>query len=122
MKSTFPMRIKEIYNQFFLWRDSHIKERHFLLFVCFLVGILTAVAAWLLKAAIHFFQVFLTENFSQSNMNFAYLLFPIVGILLAGLYVRYIVKDDISTASQRFSSPSRNAKAVSSNTTCIHHW
>lgn len=96
MKSTFPMRIKEIYNQFFLWRDSHIKERHFLLFVCFLVGILTAVAAWLLKAAIHFFQVFLTENFSQSNMNFAYLLFPIVGILLAGLYVRYIVKDDIS--------------------------
>lgn len=90
------MRIKKIYNQFFLWRDSHIKERHFLLFVCFLVGILTAVAAWLLKAAIHFFQVFLTENFSQSNMNFAYLLFPIVGILLAGLYVRYIVKDDIS--------------------------
>ena len=90
------MRIKVIYNQFFLWRDSHIKERHFLLFVCFLVGILTAVAAWLLKAAIHFFQVFLTENFSQSNMNFAYLLFPIVGILLAGLYVRYIVKDDIS--------------------------
>ena len=90
------MQIKEIYNQFFLWRDSHIKERHFLLFVCFLVGILTALAAWLLKAAIHFFQVFFTENFSQANMNFAYLLFPIVGILLAGLYVKYIVKDDIS--------------------------
>ena len=90
------MQIKEIYNQFFLWRDSHIKERHFLLFVCFLVGILTALAAWLLKTAIHFFQVFLTENFSHANMNFSYLLFPIVGILLAGLYVKYIVKDDIS--------------------------
>ncbi len=90
------MQLKETYNQFLLWRDSHIKERHFLLFVCFLVGILTAVAAYVLKAAIHFFQVFLTENFSQANLNFSYLLFPIVGILIAGLYVKYMVKDDIS--------------------------
>src|SRR5690554_96523 len=90
------MRLKERLNQFFIWRDSHIKERHFLLFVCFLVGILTALAAYALKTAIHFFQVFLTENFSQENMNFSYLLFPIAGILIAGLYVRYVVKDDIS--------------------------
>jgi len=90
------MQLKETYNQFLLWRDSHIKERHFLLFVCFLVGILTAVAAYVLKAAIHFFQVFLTENFSHANLNFSYLLLPIVGILIAGLYVKYMVKDDIS--------------------------
>ncbi|MDD2512097.1 MAG: chloride channel protein [Proteiniphilum sp.] len=90
------MPLKTIFNQFLLWRDSHIKERHFLLFVCFLVGILTALAAWLLKSSIHFFQAFLTENFSRENLNFAYLLFPIVGILIAGLYVKYMVKDDIS--------------------------
>jgi Chloride channel protein EriC len=90
------MQLKEIYNKSLLWRDSHIKERHFLLFVCFLVGILTALAAYVLKSAIHFFQVFLTENFSQPNVNFSYLLYPIAGILIAGLYVRYVVKDDIS--------------------------
>lgn len=91
-----PMQIKTIFNQFLSWRDSHIKERHFLLFVSFLVGITTALAAWLLKSSIHFFQVFLTENFSRENLNFSYLLFPIVGILIAGLYVKYVVKDDIS--------------------------
>ncbi len=90
------MQLKSIFNQLLLWRDSHIKERHFLLFVSFLVGITTALAAWLLKSSIHFFQVFLTENFSQENLNFSYLLFPIVGILIAGLYVKYVVKDDIS--------------------------
>lgn len=90
------MQFKEIHNKFLLWRDSHIKERHFLLFVCFLVGILTATAAYILKSAIHFFQFFLTENFSRNNFNFSYLLFPIVGILIAGLYVKYVVKDDIS--------------------------
>ncbi len=90
------MHFKKIFNQLLLWRDSHIKERHFLLFVSFLVGILTALAAWLLKSSILFFQVFLTENFSQENLNFSYLLFPIVGILIAGLFVKYVVKDDIS--------------------------
>ena len=90
------MQLKSIFNQLLLWRDSHIKERHFLLFVSFLVGITTALVAWLLKSSIHFFQVFLTENFSQENLNFSYLLFPIVGILIAGLYVKYVVKDDIS--------------------------
>ncbi len=90
------MQVKSIFNQFLLWRDSHIKERHFLLFVSFLVGITTALAAWLLKSSIHFFQVFLTENFSRDNLNFSYLLFPIVGILAAGIFVRHLVKDDIS--------------------------
>src|SRR5690554_6569710 len=90
------MQLKELLNRFFVWRDSHIKERHFLLIICFLVGILTALAAYVLKTAIHFFQNFLTEIFSQETVNFSYLLFPIAGILIAGLYVRYIVKDDIS--------------------------
>lgn len=90
-----PMQLKERHNRFLLWRDAHIKERHFLLLVCFLVGILTALAAYALKETIHFFQVFLTENFSHANLNFSYLLFPIAGILIAGLYVKYVVKDDI---------------------------
>ena len=90
------MQFKEIHSKFLLWRDEHIKERHFLLFVCFIVGILTAFAAYILKIAIEFIKVFLTENFSQVSHNYSYLLFPIAGILIAGLYVRYIVKDDIS--------------------------
>ncbi len=90
------MQLKEIHNRFLLWRDAHIKERHFLLFVSFLVGILTALAAYVLKSSIHFLQVFLTENFSHNNLNYSYLLLPIAGILIAGLYVKYMVKDDIS--------------------------
>lgn len=90
------MKFNELLNRFFIWRAAHVKEHHFLLVICFLVGILTALAAFALKSAIHFFQVFLTNNFSQETMNFSYLLFPIVGILIAGLYVRYVVKDDIS--------------------------
>lgn len=72
------------------------KRKTFFADSLFLVGILTAFAAYALKLAIKFFHVFLTENFSQVNHNYSYLLFPIVGIAIAALYVRYIVKDDIS--------------------------
>lgn len=90
------MDIKHIHTKLHLWRRDHIKESHFLLFTCFIVGILTAIAAHVLKMSVHFIHHFLTNNFSQTGANYLYLVYPIVGILLAGLYVRYWVKDDIS--------------------------
>ena len=59
------MNIGEVYNRIHLWRKENIKERHFLLFTCFIVGILTALAAYLLKLAIHFIELFLTNNFHK---------------------------------------------------------
>ncbi|NLA61823.1 MAG: chloride channel protein, partial [Bacteroidales bacterium] len=49
-----------------------------------------------LKMAIHFIQSSLTKNFVNIGANYFYLLLPLVGILLAGLYVKYIVRYDIS--------------------------
>ncbi len=82
--------------KFLLWRDKHIKEKHFILVISFLVGICTAASAIILKQLIHFIQHLLTGNFSASGVNYLYLLYPVVGILLAGLFVKYIVRDDIS--------------------------
>ena len=87
---------RQLYEKIHNWRRSNIKERHFLLFACFLVGILTALAAYVLKMSVHAIQMFLTNNFSTTGANYLYLLYPVVGILVAGLFVRYIIKDDIS--------------------------
>ncbi len=81
--------------RFIIWREQHIKEKHFILVLSFLVGIGTAVAALVLKGIIHAIQHFLTENFSTTEVNYLYLLYPVVGIAIAGLFVRYVVKDDI---------------------------
>lgn len=66
------------------------------LFVSFLIGIFTALAALLLKTLIHLIQHVLTSNFLTEGANYMYLIFPAVGILIAGLYVKYVVRDDIS--------------------------
>lgn len=89
------MYFKRLFNDFLVWRTKNIKEQHFLLFISFLIGVFTALAALILKSIIHFIQHILTENFSLVNVNYLYLLYPVIGILIAGLYVRYIVKDDI---------------------------
>ena len=60
------------------------------------MGISTALAACLLKWAIHAIQHLLTTNFTFYSENWLYLLYPIIGIILASLFVRYVVRDDIS--------------------------
>lgn len=87
---------KSLFQRFLLWRESKISEKQFILILSFIVGIFTAFAALLLKFLIHFIQNLLTDNFSVTGANYMYLIYPVVGIFLTGLFVRYIVKDDIS--------------------------
>lgn len=85
-----------LFYRLLLWRDKHIKERNFILIISFLVGICTAAAGIILKHLIHLIQHLLTNNFNQDGANYQLLLYPVIGILLAGLFVKYIVRDDIS--------------------------
>lgn len=85
-----------LFQYFLLWREKKIKERQFILILSFVVGIFTALAAFVLKVLIHWIQKFLTDNFNATEANYLYLVYPVVGIFLAGLFVRRIVKDDIS--------------------------
>lgn len=61
----------------------------------FFVGIFTALAALILKSFIHLIQNFLTDNFDTTGANYLYLVYPVIGIFLTGLFIRNIVKDDI---------------------------
>ena len=82
--------------RFIIWREKNIKEKQFILILSFLVGIFTAFAALILKVIIHWIQNFLTDNFNATEANYLHLVYPVVGIFLTGLFVRYVVKDDIS--------------------------
>lgn len=84
------------YEKMLAWREQHINHRQFMLILSLTVGILTAIAAFLLKTTIHYIQHFLVESFSKSDVNFWYLVFPSIGILISSLFVRKVVRDDIS--------------------------
>ena len=79
-----------------MWREAHIKQRDFIILLSLVTGVLCSIAAYLLKSVIHFIQHFLTTTFNGDNLNYWYLVFPIVGIAITSLFVRYVVRDDIS--------------------------
>ena len=83
------------YLKFIRWRENHISESNFILILSFIVGILTSCAALLLKRVILLIQNLLTSTFSVSQANYLYLLYPAIGIFIASLFVRYVVRDDI---------------------------
>ena len=87
---------KSLFQRFLAWRTKKIKDKHFILILSFVVGILTALAASLLKFLIEYIKHFLTENFDTTGVNWLYLVYPVVGILLTGLFIRNVVRDDIS--------------------------
>jgi len=89
------MRAKDRYLNLLLWREHHIKEKNFVLFLSLLVGLLAGVAAFLLKYAILLIERTLTNHFPLERANYWYLVLPVVGIFISGWFVRHIVKDDI---------------------------
>lgn len=95
--STVP--VEEGDGGFFLrlhrWRVKHVKDRDFAIFLALLIGLASGLAAVLLKWLIHTISSLLTSEVVRVHGNYQYLIFPIIGILIAGLYVRLIVKDNI---------------------------
>lgn len=96
MRTELPIEYGKWYYKMIAWRERRIKENHFILLLSFLVGVLTALAAFVLKWLIHSIQHLLTGGFDSESVNYWYLAYPAIGILIASMFVRYIVRDDIS--------------------------
>ncbi len=60
------------------------------------MGFFAAVAAFVLHWIIREIQGLLTAGFNIASFNWLYLIYPVIGIYLTSLFVRYIVKDNIS--------------------------
>ncbi len=78
------------------WRKRHVSDRQFTLVLSFLVGFFAAVVAFVLHKMINLIEDLLTDGFTASSFNWLYLVFPVIGIFLTSLFVRYVVRDNIS--------------------------
>ena len=92
-------------NQFFrrilhknLFEIDQVKLVYFL---SLLVGLLSALAAALLKYSIHYTHKILTEGITTESGSYLYLAYPLIGMFLTFLFVRYIVRDNIGHGISR---------------------
>lgn len=95
---TSATRVPAWFLRFLSWREKHIKESNFLVILALFVGLFAGFAAMLLKWLIHTIGGLLIHYGGDPTLgiNFAYILAPAIGIILVVLYVKYIVKDNIS--------------------------
>ena len=78
------------------WIKGDHTQRQIVLMLSLVVGVCSGLAAVLLKWLVDFIKQLLTQHFDLNETNELYLVYPAIGILLAGLFVRFVVKDDIS--------------------------
>lgn len=85
------------YRKIHRWRLRHMSEQTFLMLLSILVGLVSGLAAVLLKNLVHYAgrTVSHLASLTPAGGNIIMLIFPMVGILLTVLFVRYVVRGDI---------------------------
>ncbi len=78
------------------WRIKHVSDKMFIIVLALMVGFFAAVAAFILHSLINQISGLLTSQINDTKANWLYLVLPVVGIYLTSLFVRYVVRDDIS--------------------------
>lgn len=77
------------------WREKYLSQRQFVLLLSFFVGIFTSILAYLLKQFISWIASLLTAGFDATGSNWLFLVYPVVGIFLTALFIKYVVNDGI---------------------------
>ena len=75
---------------------KHLSDKAMVLVLSVLIGVLGAAAAIIIKNLLHFTTRLLSQAFSVTDINYLYLIFPPIGILLTLLFVRRVVRDNLS--------------------------
>ncbi len=78
-----------------------IDQEKLIYILAMVVGLLSALAAAILKYAIHYTHNLLTKGISAGSGNYLYLAYPVAGMFLTILFVKYVVKDNIGHGISR---------------------
>ncbi len=100
------------------WRIANISERNFIYILSIVTGLLSGLAALILKNLIHLVAEKLTHWFAVDGISYLYLVYPLIGIFLAVLFVKFVIRDDIGHGvSKILYAISRKSSRIKSHNT-----
>ncbi len=91
-----PHRHSKIIASLTAWRKRCFSDSFFAPVLAVVIGLITGGCAFLLKKMIAAVSTLLQAGASATSVNWRYIILPIAGILLTGIFVRYVVKIDIT--------------------------
>lgn len=75
---------------------NKVPEKNLMIIIAILVGIVTALAAALFETSVTKLQNFLSSLTGDENVNIFFLFTPLIGIILVSLFVKHVIKENIS--------------------------
>lgn len=96
------------YARVLAWRQLHITDSGFVLLLAVILGLLSGLAAWLLKIMIAGVTGIATSHVHIEHWNWIYLILPVIGITLTGLFCRYLLKADVSNGVAKLVADIKN--------------
>lgn len=113
--------MKLLYSKFLnsIWISvRRLGERRVTLILSLIIGILSGVAAVVLKNTVHATHAFLQESLPKESANLMFLGLPAVGILLTILFIKFFIKENINHGVSKvlYSISRQNSKIKSHNT------
>lgn len=94
------LRTERIYT-YFLRLTRRLSTRQIMMLLAVIVGALAGVATYLFEILLYAIKGGLTRWFPVESAHLLFLIYPAVGIVLASLFVKYIVRDNISEGVTR---------------------
>ena len=77
----------------FVWILKRVNQKRLILVLSFITGLSGGLAAIVLKNIVHYTNLFLTGRFMFGDINFMFIIYPMIGIVLAVLFVNFLIKD-----------------------------
>lgn len=89
------MKKDSLLKRFLVWRIRHISNRQFILILSILIGILSGLAAVIIKNSVHFIRHSLQTGITSEYHRYWYFVFPVIGIFFAILFIKYLIRQPV---------------------------
>ena len=76
-------------------RNKYVKQRPFVIILSIIIGITAGLVATVIKRAVHWTEYLLTHFFQPYAPNFLYFLYPLIGIGITILIVKYLIRNKV---------------------------
>lgn len=100
---THPKKVgrMEILYRFFIVATKRLSEKQLMMLLAVVVGLVAGLGTYLFEGALYLVRLALTSWFAVDTASVFFLFYPIIGVILASLFVRYLVRDDINEGVTR---------------------
>ncbi|HIY69382.1 MAG TPA: chloride channel protein [Candidatus Alistipes intestinigallinarum] len=101
----------------FLRLTRRLSNRQMMMLLAVVVGVLAGLGTYFFEVLLYAIKTGLTNWFPVDSAHFLFLIYPAVGIILATLFVKYIVRDNISEGVTRvlYAMSRRNSRIAAHN-------